>query len=754
MPLKSKLILLLFAFTLIPLVLFGTIVFSQARNILQTVRMAQLDSIADLKKDKIETFFHEREGDIRSAQDFRNIRTNLPVLSAHAGDRTAPAYVQAKKSLDDQIKTFQESYGYLDVMLLDPLGKVVYTSNDEHSAVQLGKPLHNRKFFEEGKKGIYFTDVFFGTEADRRVEMIGIAPVRDLQGAFVGAVAIEIDMAPIFKFIQDTTGLGTTGEALIARKEGNETLFLSPLRHEPNAALKKVVSSQEKIAVPAIKAAGGENGSGITHDYHGEEVLAAWRYIPFLRWGLVTKIDASEVFAPVRKLRALVIFIGIFIVAIGALAALAIARTITRPIQLLQEGAEAIRAGNLQRRVGIGAQDEVGRLSRAFDAMTYALVSDISERKRAEKLLSENEIRLKRSEEIAHLGGWELDLVNNTLTWSDEVYRIFGLQPQEFGATYEAFLEAVHPEDRAAVDDAYSGSLREGRDIYEIEHRVVRKATGEIRSVHEKCQHFRDETGKIIRSVGMVHDITERKAAEVEIKTLNNELKRHVLDLETANRELEAFAYSVSHDLRSPLRSIEGFSLALLEDYAGKLDDTGKSYLTRVRNATMRMGHLIDDLLKLSRVSRSEMNRERVDLSAMANAIAGDFKKQNPERPAEFIIAGGLTAACDGRLVTVAMENLFANAWKFSEKTARTVIEFGVTARDDTRAFFVKDNGIGFDAFYAGKLFNPFQRLHKAEEFPGTGIGLATVKRIINRHGGRVWIESEVNKGTTVYFTL
>src|SRR6266508_2260540 len=153
MPLKSKLILLLFAFTLIPLVLFGAIVFSQARRILQMVRMAQLDTLADLKKDKIETFFQEREADVRSAQDFRNIRTNLPVLSAHATDRSAPAYVQAKKSLDDQMKTFQESYGYLDVMLLDPLGKVVYASNDEHSAVQLGKPLYNGKFFEEGRKG-------------------------------------------------------------------------------------------------------------------------------------------------------------------------------------------------------------------------------------------------------------------------------------------------------------------------------------------------------------------------------------------------------------------------------------------------------------------------------------------------------------------------------------------------------------------------------------------------------------------------
>jgi PAS domain S-box-containing protein len=382
------------------------------------------------------------------------------------------------------------------------------------------------------------------------------------------------------------------------------------------------------------------------------------------------------------------------------------------------------------------------------------LNKEITERQRAEELLSENEGRLKRSQEIAHLGGWELDLVDNILTWSDEVYRIFGLQPQEFGATYEAFLEAVHPDDRAAVSAAYSGSLREGRDDYEIEHRVVRKSTGEIRYVHEKCQHFRDETGRIIRSVGMVHDITERKKDEEKIRGLNEELKHKVVQLESANQELEAFSYSVSHDLRSPLRSIDGFSLALLEDYAGKLDAEGRDHLDRVRGATRRMAQLIDDLLKLSRVTRMEMKRERVNLSVVATQIAGALRNSRPDRTAEFMVADDLIAFGDERLLTVALENLFANAWKFAEKKPQTVIEFGATLLDGKAVYFVRDNGAGFDMAYADKLFSPFQRLHQEAEFSGTGIGLATVKRIVNRHGGRVWIEGEVEKGATVYFTL
>jgi len=406
---------------------------------------------------------------------------------------------------------------------------------------------------------------------------------------------------------------------------------------------------------------------------------------------------------------------------------------------------------------------------KGYFAVTF---KDITERKRAEQALLESERRLARSQEIAHLGSWELDMIKDRLTWSDEVYRIFGLQPQEFGATYGAFLERVHPDDRATVDAAYSGSVREGKDSYEIEHRVVRKDTGEIRWVHEKCQHVRDTTGKIISSFGMVHDITERKKAEEEISKLNKELRDKVLQLEAVNTELDAFSYSVSHDLRAPLRSIDGFSLAVLEDYGDKLDAEGRDYLERVRSATQRMGDLIDDLLKLSVVSRAGMVHERVNLSNIAGKIAGQLRLSQPERQAEFVLAGDLAATGDSRLLGIAIENLLDNAWKFTGKREKAVIEFGTTQmrsaecgmRNENNSeiinpkseivYFVRDNGIGFDMAYADKLFQPFQRLHTVKEFPGTGIGLATVRRIIERHGGRIWIQGRSGEGTTVYFTL
>jgi len=229
-------------------------------------------------------------------------------------------------------------------------------------------------------------------------------------------------------------------------------------------------------------------------------------------------------------------------------------------------------------------------------------------------------------------------------------------------------------------------------------------------------------------------------------------------ELEATNRELEAFSYSVSHDLRAPLRSIDGFSQILLEDYADELDEDGKDYLSRVRTASQRMGRLIDDLLGLSRVTRGTINRERVDLSALAEEVAEGLREARPERTVEFSAQQGLKVWGDPRLLRVALENLIGNAWKFTAKEPEARIEFGVDEKLSVRGrvpvYYVRDNGAGFEMAYADKLFGAFQRLHAADEFEGTGIGLATVQRIVHRHGGRIWAESEVGRGATFYFTL
>lgn len=258
--------------------------------------------------------------------------------------------------------------------------------------------------------------------------------------------------------------------------------------------------------------------------------------------------------------------------------------------------------------------------------------------------------------------------------------------------------------------------------------------------------------------LGILIDVTDQKRSEKELKKYKDQLedlvKQRTAQLEVANKELEAFAYSVSHDLRAPLRAIDGFSLALLEDYEEKLDDQGKDFLNRVRASSQRMGQLIDDILKLSRLTRSDMRYEDVDLSAMARTITQELQAGDPDRDVEVAINPDLIERGDHPLLQVALENLISNAWKFTAGQGHAQIKFGTEVIGEETVYFLSDNGAGFDMAYADKLFGAFQRLHSAEDFPGTGIGLATAQRAIHRHGGRIWAKGAVNEGATFYFTL
>lgn len=321
----------------------------------------------------------------------------------------------------------------------------------------------------------------------------------------------------------------------------------------------------------------------------------------------------------------------------------------------------------------------------------------------------------------------------------------------------------------------WRGFHPDGRLYQPQEWPIIRSiTTGEVIKAEEVVVEFEDQTrgtllmssapirnfdGTIIGGISMFWDITERKQTEQKIRDLNQQLEQRVQErtaqLEATNRELEAFSYSVSHDLRAPLRGIDGFSKALLMFYQDQLDDRAKHYLNRIRANSLRMGELIDDLLSLSRLTRSQMQRTEVNLSAIASEIMAELYQAAPERNVKFISTPGLMAMGDTRLLRIVLENLLNNAWKYTSRQPKAEISFGaITTPNGKLAYFVKDNGAGFDMTYANKLFGAFQRLHSEAEFPGTGIGLATVKRIIHKHGGQVWAESAVNQGATFYFTL
>lgn len=287
--------------------------------------------------------------------------------------------------------------------------------------------------------------------------------------------------------------------------------------------------------------------------------------------------------------------------------------------------------------------------------------------------------------------------------------------------------------------------------VYNYEVRRKRK-DGSIFWTSTTIVPYPDDPAR--RRITVIQDITERKGAEEALQMQARELAMANVELTAVNKELESFSYSVSHDLRAPLRGIDGFSQILLEEYGDKFNGESKDYLLRVRQASQRMGMLIDDLLSLSRVTRSEMSEQVVDMSSQAESIINELRKAQPNRLVDVIIEPGLTVKSDAHLLNIMLVNLLGNAWKFTGKHAKAKIEFGKMNRDGEEVFFVRDDGAGFDMAYVGKLFQPFQRLHGTSEFEGTGIGLATVQRVINRHGGVVWAEGAVEKGAVFYFFL
>jgi PAS domain S-box-containing protein len=383
-----------------------------------------------------------------------------------------------------------------------------------------------------------------------------------------------------------------------------------------------------------------------------------------------------------------------------------------------------------------------------------ALKQELTEREQAETQLRLSEERYRQSVENSPNPIFSVDRSGFIQTWNQACEDIFEVGAEIIGQKYRQLLR--YPQDAKRIEIALSQVFL-GHSLSNL-NLTFKSQTGVERFMAIRLYPLFDNQGDVQVAIFANTDITEQVLAEQEIRLLNEALEQRVKErtaqLEAANKEVEAFAYSVSHDLRAPLRSVDGFSQALLEDYADQLDSTAQDYLRRVRAASQRMGQLIDDLLKLSRVTRGELSHTQVDLSALAQEIAAELQLTQPKRQVEFNITPGLSAYGDGRLLRLVLENLLGNAWKFTRRHAHAQIEFSCMQVDSDTIYFVRDDGAGFDMTYADKLFGAFQRLHASTDFEGTGIGLATVQRIIYRHGGRLWAEAEVEKGATFYFTL
>jgi PAS domain S-box-containing protein len=520
------------------------------------------------------------------------------------------------------------------------------------------------------------------------------------------------------------------GRVLADTDSSRQGLYLLDLPGDPRPTVLSRTPTMVDVAVPA---------------------MLGQHHVGWARVGIGQKA-ARETLAAIT--RAGVIY-ALSAVLFGSVVAWFMGSRITRRLYAVQQTMDAVRAGNRLARSPLVGTDEPAVMAQEFNSMLDTLAE-----RDAELYASREKYR-----SLIHK-------VQAAILLFDGTGRILDSNPL---AEHLLGLSADQLRGRSLIDPAWRFLREDGSFMPVAEYPVslvlsTRQplrdyVTGisrvdriDVPWVLVNAEPEYDDTGEIAEVIVSFVDITERRRAEEATRQLNQELEIRVANrtaqLETANKELEAFAYSVSHDLRAPLRGIDGLSQILLEEHQDGINEQGKDYLHRVRRAAQRMAQLIDDMLTLSRVSRTEMTAQRVPLSDLARAVAGDLHGAQPERQVDFVIQDGIEARGDGRLLRIVLDNLLGNAWKFTSRHPTARIEFGMERREEAPVYFVRDDGAGFEMTYGHTLFRAFQRLHAVTEFPGTGVGLATVQRIIHRHGGKVWADGAVERGATFYFTL
>jgi PAS domain S-box-containing protein len=756
MRLATRLIVVFVLLSIVPEAVVGYLAYANGRQVIEASTNNHLISTALLKEDEVERWVDSSQVRIRLLAQRPSMRDLLAAnIAAH--DPTDPEHQRVHTAIRDGhlLPTLQEGAGFVELFILRASDGLVLISTDE---TQEGTYRASEPYFAEGRSRTYVQNAYYSAGYEEALMTIS-TPLQDGQGNLLAVLAGNLDLAELSEIMAQSSDLSPSEDTYLINKSG---FFVTAPRFGQDYLLKETLYTDGVAACLAHN-----DGVGLYDDYRGVPVLGSYRWMPELELCILTEVDQAEAFAPIVVLGNAVLRITAVVVFVAALLGLVLAGTITRPIRQLLEGTEQVGRGNLECRIAATTTDEIGQLATAFNEMAANLQRSTGETEQRAEALQQSEEKYRTLAEGLNEVMYRADPQTFVTTYVNKaIETVYGYTAEEWLADPSLWERCVHPEDRERVLAEFRAAQTKPEDAV-VSYRIIRKDQM-VRWVEDHVTWAKDQRGQVVSMNGLLYDITIRKRAE-------EALQQRTVQLEAANQELEAFTYTVSHDLRTPLRAMDGFSRILLEEHAAQLAPELQHYLQVVRDNAQQMGRLVDDLLSFSRLSRQALHKQTVAPAGLLRQALEQLRAEEDGRTIEFTMGDLPACQADPILLTQVFVNLLSNALKFTRKREVARIEVGSLPIADCRLqiadlggsdaksaisdlesaiYFVRDNGVGFDMRYVDKLFAVFQRLHRAEEYEGTGVGLAIVQRIIHRHGGRVWAEAELDKGATFYFTI